>query len=59
MNEHYIYTDRTCDECGGRIVLDRYHDEMYCLKCGLIVNYPSYWNFIDMYVRGMATGGDL
>ena len=58
MNEHYIYTDRTCEECGSQIVLDPYHDEMYCLKCGLILATQSNWNFIDMYVRGMAIGVD-
>ena len=36
MNEHYIYTDRTCDECGGVIVYDPHHAEYYCLECGLM-----------------------
>lgn len=36
MINHYIYTDRECEECHKRIVYDPHRAEYYCLNCGLI-----------------------
>ncbi|MCY3411203.1 MAG: hypothetical protein INQ03_06140 [Candidatus Heimdallarchaeota archaeon] len=44
INEYIQSFEKTCDECRGKVVIDKDTKELVCLSCGLVFEHPIMMN---------------